>query len=700
MADDEKKKSTQTQSETEGGIRPFPSPPRNPHTVRIFALIVGINDYPGGIPKLNGCLKDVDQVTGYLREKFGNPKQTPRKKKLAGKTQSGSPLTVEIDGRLHLCALKDSQATYRNIVRGFREHLSHATDKDTVWFHFSGHGSEQFAAPEFNELDPNGRDQTLVCYRDENDTGAPLFLADKELAALLQEVSKNKPHIVVSLDSCHSGSGTRDTEEPKGVKPRVYPFLNSADREDPALLPGSIRTFDSYLDGYYQKMDQLDIPVAEHVLLSACESVQTAGDMARGGIFTTSLIEALRDAKGPIHYARLFAKTRARASKRRSAQNPQFETIGGFDPYTSFLLGEPMPDISNFYEVFRKGSDWYVRCGAIHGLQTGKQGQIKLMIAAGKPTGTNRPGKIGAFIEKVGAQHSKIKLAEGQRLDKEEEYFAEILAMPAAPAYVKLFGNRPAVKALKAQWDASKNILLAGKKTETEAPALSVEATDTESFIIRDAHTGKQFVEIPAESGSLARRIHLVQQNLDKIARWKRMIDLDNPNTRIRGLFEFKLKVLDKDARAIPYVGHELAIYTSDGVFKKDTRGNDLLGINFRVALKKAQQDLFLYAFDLSSGCAIKFRNDEEKVIRVANMNAGDSMPLRSSPYAWGLGPDDQGATRWFKLLVATEELDYHQLEQPGLVGAREVEMEEFDAEKISEDWCAETIKVVLVRRE
>ena len=35
-------------------------------------------------------------------------------------------------------------------------------------------------------------------------------LADKELSLLLAEVAANGPHVVVILDCCHSGGGTRD----------------------------------------------------------------------------------------------------------------------------------------------------------------------------------------------------------------------------------------------------------------------------------------------------------------------------------------------------------------------------------------------------------------------------------------------------------------------------------------------------------
>ncbi len=76
-----------------------------------------------------------------------------------------------------------------------------------VLFYYSGHGSQERTPPEFWHLEPDRLDETLVCY----DSRLPgnYDLADKELAKLIAHVARNNPHVVVILDSCHSGSGTR-----------------------------------------------------------------------------------------------------------------------------------------------------------------------------------------------------------------------------------------------------------------------------------------------------------------------------------------------------------------------------------------------------------------------------------------------------------------------------------------------------------
>lgn len=687
--------------------RPFPEParlPGNAANTRIFALLAGIDDYPAPIPKLRGCLRDVEQVERYLRSKYGNPEETPEVKTLGGE----NALVTETDGRLHLCKLTDRQATYHNIIRAFREHLGRATGRDTIWFHFSGHGAEQFTAEEFFKntdaagrvasLAPSGKDQALVCYSDAN-TGGPLYLADKELAVLLHELASGrslegqKPHIVVSLDCCHSGSGTRDANEPAGMKNRHYDPSPGKARGEAFLEPGGIRTLDSYIGGYYARQSRLEVPVAPHVLLSACESVQLAGDLPEGGVFTTSLIKALEDAGAGgrnLHYASLFTKTRARARRIRNKQNPQFETIGGFDPYTCFLEGWPLGR-PGAYEVFRKGNDWFVRCGAIHGLPLRGQEATKIRILDANT------GELACngYVDKAGAQHSKLRLLEEDRLAPDGAYVAEIFFLPALPEFVMLHGDEEGAGALRAAWDDALNIKIASGDEEEEQPTLEVEATAGGGFVIRDAASGSRFIDLPPATGDMARRVEAVRGHLESIARWKRMIALDNPASRIRNLFEFELAVANR--QSFPDMEFHKANEVVLPVAEDMLFDNNKLAFKFRVSLKEAEQDLYFYLFDLSPRCGVTFLNDEETAMRASELQAGAAADLRQAFFGWGPDPDEQSVTRWFKLLATTEEMDYHQLTQPELAPERAVEFD-FNPAAISNDWCAVTVKVTVER--
>ena len=178
--------------------------PRN-----IYALLVGINDYApdSGVRGLQGCVQDIRTIQAYLEDRV--------------------PLE-----NLHLLPpLLNEQATRQAVIDAFRNHLCQAGSDDTVLFYYAGHGSQEDAPEEFWTIEPDCLNETLVCYDSRNENG--LDLADKELAALIGKVAEKNPHIVLILDCCHSGSGTRDPMQE--VEERRLPKSNRR------------RSFDSYL---------------------------------------------------------------------------------------------------------------------------------------------------------------------------------------------------------------------------------------------------------------------------------------------------------------------------------------------------------------------------------------------------------------------------------------------------------------------
>jgi hypothetical protein len=138
----------------------------------LFALLVGIDQYPPGIPTLSGCCNDITAFEMFLRERAG---------------QSGFQLQLE--------PLKDVQASRQNVIDGFRQHLSRAGEGDVAIFYYSGHGSQNHTPQELWYLEPDHLDETLVCH----DSRSPgeYDLADKELAVLIAEAAKSNPHILV-----------------------------------------------------------------------------------------------------------------------------------------------------------------------------------------------------------------------------------------------------------------------------------------------------------------------------------------------------------------------------------------------------------------------------------------------------------------------------------------------------------------------
>lgn len=373
-------------------------------TNTVYALLVGINDYPVDVGPLSGCVKDVTNMKEYLIETIGPE-------------------------RLALEVLTDHDATRANITSQFRSHLGRAKAGDVALFHYCGHGAQWKSAPEFREFFRDGKDEGLVCI--DSRTPGGYDLADKELAVLLSEVAKNDPHLAVVLDCCNSGSGTRSvTGRPKLVARVTHEVTTE-------------RPLESYLDGYYDALrragENFSIPAPRHILLSACDRAEKAQETSEsGGVFTTAMLDVLRKARGDVSYADLFVRCRASVRNLADDQSPQFETFGDFNAQLGFL-GAPTSRVVKRYAAYFDRGSWRVDCGAIHGVPTDSTKPATLALYREG----DRTQVVGtATTQSVGAQKSGIKIHIFGAGTVEARYDAEITSLPVPGIPVVYRGDR------------------------------------------------------------------------------------------------------------------------------------------------------------------------------------------------------------------------------------------------------------------
>jgi len=225
---------------------------------RLFALLSGVNDYTPNVGSLSGCLNDVAAYEEYLK---GNV--------------DPSSLQLEV--------LRDSQVTRQGLIDAFRGHLCQAGPGDVALFQFAGHGARWKSSEAFRQYYPDGFDEGMIVWdsRREPDKPGSYDFADKELAVLVAEVAKQNPHVLVILDCCHSGSGTRCADD--------FAQLNVRKSHTVKVE----RPLESYVDGYYKELlergETLYTPTSRHVLLAACERKKPAFEgLNKRGIFRTN----------------------------------------------------------------------------------------------------------------------------------------------------------------------------------------------------------------------------------------------------------------------------------------------------------------------------------------------------------------------------------------------------------------------------
>jgi hypothetical protein len=255
-----------------------------------------IDAYRFPVPTLRGYVNDIDQMASLLEE-LGRGSYTPE-----------------------LLILKDADATRDAIIKGFQEHLGRSGANDVALFYYSGHGSQEPAPKEFWHVEPDHLDETLVCY-DSRDRGN-WDLADKELAALIADVSRRGAHLLCVLDCCHSGSGTRAVLE-EGTAVRRAP-TDPRERPIDSFLLGARRAAAGAPD---TAAGWAVMPAGRHILLAACRASETAKEViAEGrshGAFSASLISTLRQSRGAISYRDLIKRAEAQVRLRVAQQIPQ-----------------------------------------------------------------------------------------------------------------------------------------------------------------------------------------------------------------------------------------------------------------------------------------------------------------------------------------------------------------------------------------
>jgi hypothetical protein len=583
---------------------------------RVYALLVGINDYGPAIESLDGCLNDVDLLHDYLRRQVG-------------------PAALAVE------TLKDGEATRANVIGRFRSHLGRARSGDVALFQFCGHGARWASSAAFRESFPDGRDEGLVCSDSRRPGGYDL--ADKELAVLIAEVAANQAETVVLLDCCHSGSATRSAERRRDLKPRLTQEVTTE------------RPLETYLDGHYARLRDagasLFVPAGRHILLAACERGQLAQEAPEHGLFTSTLIDVLEKSGGDLSYADLFVRCRAAVRARAFDQDPQFEAYDRFDAGAGFL-GRPMTHAPRGRYLARcdQGA-WIVECGAITGLPSEPGTAVTLALHPEEDPAT-LAGTARAV--QVGAQQSEIALE--FESPESARYLAEVTSLPVAPLPVAFAGDeaaRAAVQQALSRRGVPVSLVGAGDPADYRLAAADGRLSLTAAG--RDAVIGFA----TAEGGDYAAAAAALAPAVTHVVRWQRGLALQNHRTAMdrSALDVVYLEALDGGGeRTHEGPETELSYVEVDGAWRH---------IHGRLRLRnRTGQPLFVVLAYFSADYGIHI------------LPTDGIAPADRWLTLWGDGPQDyflleegvDASDERFRLIVSTERVDDFLLAQPALV--------------------------------
>ena len=471
----------------------------------IYALLIGIDEYPKRALWLKGCVNDVTAVKEYLEGRVAREEQE----------------------QLHIKMLTNQEATRQAVIDGFREHLGQAGSDDVALFYYSGHGSQEQAPPEFWHLEPDRLNETLVCWDSRNPGGWDL--ADKELRSLIADVAEKSPYIAVVLDCCHSGSGTRGED---ATVRRIASDLRQRPLESYVLSAENARSA-------AENPKQIALPEGRHVVFSACldseEAKEYYGDGQHRGAFSYFLMQSLQQAGGSLSYRDLFKRANALVRTKVSAQSPQLDATEPDDLQQPFLGGAILQSPEYFTVSYDRQHGWVIDGGGVHGVPQGSAEDctsFALFPFDSSPAQLrNLQEALGwADVREVLPHLSTITLRDIENPDTGTTFKAVVTNLPLPAVGVSLEGDEEGVAMLR------RALTEAGPGEEQ--PSLYVREVEQaqESRYRVLARQGAYLITRPGDDGPLVAQIRgysidnarLVVQRLEHIVRWTNIVELSS----------------------------------------------------------------------------------------------------------------------------------------------------------------------------
>jgi len=225
-----------------------------------------------------------------------------------------------------ITTLLNEQATRKNIVKELTRLVEKSKTQDHIYIHFSGHGQQM---ADDNGDEPDGLDEAFIPYdayyryvpgkyEGEN------HLRDDKLEQLIDQirlkVGKNG-NVMVVLDACHSGTGTRMIEEDDYVRGTSYIFAPTDFEPKEVTFHLNFKTGDR---------------LSPITVFSACQPDELNYEYKKGlppayyGSLSFFFCQTIKEKKygetNQSFYLRLKTKMNTYFNKRDKSQTPYFES--------------------------------------------------------------------------------------------------------------------------------------------------------------------------------------------------------------------------------------------------------------------------------------------------------------------------------------------------------------------------------------
>ncbi|MCW9707821.1 caspase family protein [Fodinibius salsisoli] len=309
-----------------------------------YALVFAIGDYPesGGWGKISSG-NDVPLILSTLEKQGFKSK--------------------------NITVVRDEMATKEGIKKTFDEQLmSKIKTGDVVYVHFSSHGQQVI---DNNEDEVDGFDEAVIPYDANLSFEAGVYegekhLRDDELGEIFSSVrTKLGPegNLLVLIDACHSGTGTRGIAKARGTQQKMAP---EGYKVPIAASQRNTRGQQSFMEAGHNDNQNL-APMVTISGASADElNYEIKDDNGNGvGSLSYTFSKVMSHADKKMSYRELFDRIKIEMQKRVPNQTPQIE--GALDQELfggAFIESEPyfLPD------YWEDNTTAFLKAGTLKGL--------------------------------------------------------------------------------------------------------------------------------------------------------------------------------------------------------------------------------------------------------------------------------------------------------------------------------------------
>jgi len=331
--------------------------------------------------------------------------------------------------------LINEKATKKNIIDRLNELSAKANQDDIVMIHFGCHGQQirDQKTPELGKDEDDGYDEALlpydakgfynpVKYRGEN------HLRDDELNVLLTDIRKKigrDGSLLVLIDACHSGTGTRADDFPSS-RGEPVPFPDPENPYDPSAI--------SDINEKGTFFDYNSDSVSNMVVISGSgphqENKQMLVNYEEVGSLSYSFYKAMNELPEAADYGLMFQKIKTYI---RFVIPDQYPVIEGKTNQLVFSGKYNSVEKRNYLSVGHKGSSqavidnvFSVNIGLMDNLTEGTEGTI-YPIGKTEPIARAVIKKSGHFFS-IGVSDKPLSPSEAYEIRFDKENYGDLRA--------------------------------------------------------------------------------------------------------------------------------------------------------------------------------------------------------------------------------------------------------------------------------